>query len=124
MHKKVFTIKEINIRFLIPKCPQRAWREDTTVIKVQIFTKLNMFILCQASGIIGFYDINSCDLICYMNQDGWSSTISNIMRKQVLDHNPVAFECSDISDEELTLADHNASLEISVGALDDVDMST
>ena len=44
---------------------------------------MGMFVLSQASGVIGFYDIRTCDLIAYMNERTWSPMIQQLMRKQV-----------------------------------------
>ena len=42
-----------------------------------------MFVLSQASGVVGFYDIHTCDLLSYMNENTWSPMISQIMRRQI-----------------------------------------
>ena len=44
---------------------------------------MGMFVLSQASGVIGFYDIRTCDLIAYMNERTWSPRIQQLMRQQV-----------------------------------------
>lgn len=38
-----------------------------SVIKVEILSKLNMFIISQAFGVISFYSLENCELISYMN---------------------------------------------------------
>ena len=53
------------------------------MIKAELLPKLDMFVLSQASGIVGFYDIRTCDLLTYMNEHTWSPSIAQIMRLQV-----------------------------------------
>ena len=40
---------------------------NNTVMKAELMPALGMFVISQASGVIGFYDIETCNLRTYMN---------------------------------------------------------
>jgi len=53
------------------------------VVKVKLFSNKNIFLLAQANGVVGFYNIRSCELISYLNQESWSPVLSGIARQLV-----------------------------------------
>lgn len=89
----------MNSNFYIVKANQK-----TAVIKVELLPKLELFVISQASGVVGFYNIRTCELLSYMNEGTWSPLMSKIMRQQVRELKATgvydAFEDSSSGEEE------------------------
>lgn len=102
-HKKVFTIRDALPQlnpFLITKCQQRlrvkvGIKDPAFVVKAEILPELSMFVVSQAFGVVSFYDLLTCELLSFMNQESWSPLIQQKLHKQVLAHNRHAFIDSD-----------------------------
>ena len=47
-------------------------------MKVELFTTLSFFIVCQANGVISFFKMHTGEQICYFNELTYSSTLFNI----------------------------------------------